>query len=157
MLRQGSHVILTSRELSRAEAACESLRARLGQHATGTLQAVGLSDSQALNAAFSKATLIFSCGAAGATLATADQLALASNAKVAIDLNAVPPAGIEGIGVMDKAVARGSRFDYGAIGVGGLKMKIHRAAIQSLFTRNDLYLDAEEIYSIGESIEANRA
>ncbi len=58
--------------------------------------------------------------------------------KVAIDLNAVPPAGIEGIGVMDKAVEQDGVFCYGAIGVGGTKMKIHRAAVQKLFTANDL-------------------
>ncbi len=69
-----------------------------------------------------------------------------------IDLNAVPPEGIEGISVMDKAVQRGDRFDYGAVGVGGLKMKIHRAAIGKLFTCNDAVLDAEEIFAIGQSL-----
>ena len=34
---------------------------------------------------------------------------------------------IEGIDLMDKGVQRGDRFDYGALGVGGLKMKIHKA------------------------------
>lgn len=157
LLRQGSQVILTSRDAARAEAACESLRKRLGSHADGRLTAVGLTDSDELQKALTQSTVIFSCGAAGATLINAEQLSVASQAKVAIDLNAVPPAGIEGIGVMDKAVQRGNRFDYGAIGVGGLKMKIHRESIQSLFTRNDLYLDAEEIYAVGEQIEKARS
>ncbi|MDX1925479.1 MAG: NAD(P)-dependent methylenetetrahydromethanopterin dehydrogenase [Pirellulaceae bacterium] len=157
LLRQGSKVILTSRDAVRAEAACESLRKRLGSPAEGKLTAVGLTDSNELRKALANSAIIFSCGAAGATLLDADHLALAEQAKVAIDLNAVPPAGIEGIGVMDKAVQRGNRFDYGAIGVGGLKMKIHRESIQSLFTRNDLYLDAEEIYAVGEQIEKARS
>ncbi len=55
---------------------------------------------------------------------------------------------------MDKAVARGTRIDYGAIGVGGLKMKIHKQAVRSLFTRNDLVLDAEEILAIGKQLLA---
>jgi len=37
---------------------------------------------------------------------------------------------------------------YGAIGVGDLKMKIHRAAIAALFTRNDQVMDAPEVYEI---------
>ncbi len=85
-------------------------------------------------------------------LISSGELASYSNLQVAIDLNAVPPAGIEGIGVTDKAVLRGARLDYGAIGVGGLKMKIHRAAIAHLFTRNDAVLDAEEIFGIGQSL-----
>ena len=34
------------------------------------------------------------------------------------------------------------------------KMKIHKAAIASLFESNEQVLDAEEIYSIGESLES---
>jgi hypothetical protein len=67
---------------------------------------------------------------------------------VAIDLNAVPPVGIEGIEVFDKAVSRDNAVCYGAIGVGGTKMKIHRAAIAQMFERNDQVLDAEEIYDL---------
>lgn len=156
LVRQGSQVMLTSRDALRAEAACQSIRHKIGSQADGKLSPVGLTESADLHAVLAQATLIFSCGAAGATLMTAQQLALATHAKVAIDLNAVPPAGIEGIGVTDKAVERGDRFDYGAIGVGGLKMKIHRESIRSLFARNDLYLDAEEIYAVGEEIEKAR-
>jgi methylenetetrahydrofolate/methylenetetrahydromethanopterin dehydrogenase (NADP+) len=36
---------------------------------------------------------------------------------------------------------------FGAVGVGGTKMKIHKAAVARLFERNDQVLDAEEIYS----------
>lgn len=156
LLRQGAQVMLTSRDATRAEAACKSLRNRIGPEADGKIAAIGLAKNDELQSALAQATVIFSCGAAGATLITSEQLASATQAKVAIDLNAVPPAGIEGIGVMDKAVQRGDRFDYGAIGVGGLKMKIHRESIQSLFTRNDLYLDAEEIFAVGEQIEKAR-
>jgi hypothetical protein len=65
-----------------------------------------------------------------------------------IDLNAVPPAGIEGVEVTDKAVTREGVLCYGAIGVGDTKMKIHRAAVAQLFERNNLILDAEEIYDL---------
>jgi hypothetical protein len=67
---------------------------------------------------------------------------------VAIDLNAVPPAGIEGVEVADKGALRDGVICYGAIGVGDTKMKVHKAAIGKLFERNDLVLDAEEVYEI---------
>jgi hypothetical protein len=41
---------------------------------------------------------------------------------------------------------------YGAIGIGGRKMKIHKAAIRQLFDSNDQVLDAEEIYRLGKGV-----
>jgi hypothetical protein len=67
---------------------------------------------------------------------------------MAIDLNAVPPVGIEGVEMGDKAATRDGIVCYGAIGVGDTKMKIHKAAIAELFARNDAVLDVEEVYEI---------
>jgi len=53
---------------------------------------------------------------------------------------------------MDKAKERDGVICYGAIGVGGTKMKIHRAAIERLFTANNLVLDAEEVFRIGQEL-----
>ena len=72
--------------------------------------------------------------------------------KVAIDLNAVPPLGIEGVEATDKARERDGVSAYGALGVGGTKMKIHKAAVAKLFERNDQVFDAEEIYQLGLSL-----
>ena len=71
-------------------------------------------------------------------------------AKVAIDLNAVPPHGHRR---RRSRPTRPTKRDgvacYGAIGVGGTKMKIHKAAIAKLFERNNQVLDAEEIFHLG--------
>ena len=64
----------------------------------------------------------------------------------------MPPAGIGGIGPQDKAVEKDGQICYGAIGVGGTKMKLHKAAMRRLFESNDGVLDAEEIYALGEKI-----
>jgi hypothetical protein len=53
---------------------------------------------------------------------------------------------------MDKGITRDQAACYGAIGVGGLKMKIHRAAIQRLFTANNLVLNAEEVFALGSEL-----
>lgn len=149
LARQGATVRLASRTLPKAEEACQAIRARLPE---AKLQAVATASADDTLAAVADAQIVIAAGAAGIQLLSAAVLQQAKSLQVAIDLNAVPPLGIEGIEVMDKAKDRGGILCYGAIGVGGTKMKIHRAAIEKLFTRNDLVLDAEEVFSLGQEL-----
>ena len=141
---QGAQVRVGSRQRARAEAVCTAIRARnpeahVEPFATGT--------AEELASALSGQTLVIAAGAAGAVLFARAARSAASGLRVAIDLNAVPPAGIEGVEVTDKGTERDGVICYGAVGVGDTKMKIHRAAIARLFERNDQVLDAEEIYA----------
>ena len=77
---------------------------------------------------------------------------MSSSLLVAIDLNAVPPAGLDGVDVMSKGVMQGNIASYGAIGVGGTKMKLHKRALQKLFEQNDVLLDTAEIYSLAREL-----
>lgn len=151
VLGQGGKATVVSRSKDKANSVCQAITEAL-PGSVERIQAIGSDTVEELKAVLNVADVVFACGAAGVTLLDAQTLDLATNLKVAIDLNAVPPEGIAGIGVMDKAVKRGQRFDYGAIGVGGLKMKIHRASIAALFEGNDRVLDAEEIFKVGQSI-----
>ena len=110
------------------------------------------SELKSLSEVLYRCQIVFGCGAAGARLLTSIQIESASHVRVAIDLNAVPPIGIEGIELTDKGTQRGDRFDYGALGVGGLKMKIHKASIAALFQSNNQFLDCVEMLNIGEQI-----
>ena len=83
--------------------------------------------------------------------------AAAKGLQVAIDLSAVAPPGIGGIEVADTARQRGGTVCYGALGVGGVKMKIHKAALRQLFTTNDQVLDAETIFEIGRNLSTPAA
>ncbi|WP_373651513.1 hypothetical protein [Schlesneria sp. DSM 10557] len=74
-----------------------------------------------LAAACEGVDLVVAAGAAKTRLINAEQLSKISTLKVAIDLNAVAPAGIEGIEVMDKAREAGQTILYGAVGVGEQK------------------------------------
>jgi hypothetical protein len=103
--------------------------------------------------ALQRAELVVACGAAGITLLDEQGRAAATGARVLIDLNAVPPAGIAGIAAGDKARDDGGRVVYGALGVGGTKLKIHKEAIRRLFAANDTLLDAEQLLAIGMELE----
>jgi hypothetical protein len=150
LARQGAIVRVGSRHAGRATGVCEAIAAKvpaakLSAHATGTQHEIGqaLGDVQA----------IISAGAAGVELLSADARRGLDTLKVAIDLNAVPPAGLAGVDVMDKGAEREGVICYGAIGVGGGKMKIHKAAITRLFESNDQVFDAEEIFELGQSLK----
>ena len=148
---QGARVKLGSRSLERAQQAAAAIQSQVdGSEVQGVATATGEETLLAAKAA----EVIIAAGAAGIQLISKSVWEQCEQLKVLIDLNAVPPLGIEGVDVMDKAKADGQQILYGAIGVGGTKMKIHKAAIASLFESNEQVLDAEEIYSIGESLES---
>ncbi|WP_404305133.1 NADP-dependent methylenetetrahydromethanopterin/methylenetetrahydrofolate dehydrogenase [Neorhodopirellula lusitana] len=150
LARQGSQVILTSRTLKRAEAACNDIAAKVQD---AKLEAAAPEDDEAKVDLLQRAQIIIACGAAGVELLSADELNQLGQLRVAIDLNAVPPAGIGGIEAFDKAKPLNpdqerSPILYGPIGVGGLKMRTHKAAIAKLFQSNTEVIDANEIYDL---------
>jgi hypothetical protein len=146
LARQGAKVHVGSRAVQRAKNVCATIA---GFDAAAKLTPHGTLTPNEIAAALEGVQLIISAGAAGAQLLSADARRACRTLKVAIDVNAVPPLGLEGVEVTDRAREREGVICYGAIGVGGTKMKIHKAALQALFERNDLVLDAEEIYEIG--------
>lgn len=140
----GSSVRLVSRSEERAAAACE----RIG---SGRLEPTGASDEASTVAACQGADLVIAAGAAGVQFlseSARDEV----GARVLIDVNAVPPLGIEGVDVMDAGADRAGAIAYGAIGIGGVKMKIHKASIRKLFTANDLVLDTDAIFELGREL-----
>ena len=140
---KAAHVSLVSRSLARAAEAVHRIKAAV-PHAT-------ISASVADEAPIAAADVIVAAGAAGVTLLDEAGRRRAV-ARVIIDLNAVPPAGIAGILATDKARADGETVLYGALGVGGTKMKIHKAAIARIFADPTAFLDAEDLLAIGERL-----
>jgi glutamyl-tRNA reductase len=153
---EGAVVRVGSRSVERAGEACETIAGRLGaERLEGvTLEAVATGDAESVSSALSGASTVIAAGTTGVQLVSAETLAAAKDIQVAIDLNAVPPLGIEGVEMTDKAVEARGVVRYGAIGVGGTKMQIHTAALKRLFDSNDQVLDTEAIYRIGELLES---
>lgn len=146
---EGASVTIASRALDKAEHAAAAVRHFVpGSH----VQAVGTTSAVGLATALRNVSIVIAAGAAGVALLPIDVRMGAKDLRVVIDLNAVPPLGIEGVDVMDKATQRDGVIAFGAIGVGGTKMKIHRAAVAKLFESTDHILDAEAIYAIGKAL-----
>ena len=149
LLGQGARVSLASRSLQRSQEACQRLSASFPN---AKLTPCESTSAAGMQSATEGVQLVVAAGAAGVSLITAEQLKAISTLRVAIDLNAVSPAGIEGVAVMDKAKDREGIVTYGAIGVGGTKMKIHHAAVRSLFESNDRRYDTKAIFALGQQL-----
>lgn len=147
LAKAGADVALTSRRPKHAGLA-EHIQTRFG----GAVHEIGMPDGSHAAAVLEGAELLLNTGPAGVCLVPKGAWAGHPTLKAAADLNAVPPLGIEGIGVQDDAVVRNGVTAFGALGVGNLKMKIHKACIARLFERNDLVLDAETIADVAREI-----
>lgn len=146
----GARVTAASRSRERAESVCDAVRT---QYPQAQLKALGCDTSDKVAAAVAETQILIAAGAAGVQLATNSMLQANDGLVVAVDLNAVPPLGLEGVEVFDKAEERERTICYGAVGVGGTKMKIHKAALRKLFEANDQVFDAEQVFEIGRGLE----
>ncbi len=148
LCRLGATVSVGSRSLERAEVLAKSLG-----HSTGKSVSAFLSENpRAVESALKHAKVVISAGAAGVTLLPVSVWQGLPELKTVIDLNAVPPLGIEGVDATDRKTARGRNLAWGALGVGRTKMKIHKKAIQELFQSNDKILDAEQVLELGRAL-----
>jgi hypothetical protein len=145
----GTKVSVASRSRDRALAVCRSVAAKI---AGSSLTPIETSSPDQTRAAIEKAQIVIAAGAPGVELLSVAARTASKSLRVAIDLSAVPPAGLAGIAATDKGVLRDGVSCYGAIGVGGTKMKIHKAAVRQLFEAHDQVFDAEEIYRIGQQL-----
>lgn len=149
LVRQGAAVWVGSRSKDRAEDVCAAISERIdGAH----VYPAAISDAESVLRHPERFQVLLAAGAVGTRLLHRSQIEQQSELRVLIDLNAVPPTGLEGVEPADKGRQVGSIFQYGALGVGGLKMKIHRAAVARLFEANDLVLDAETIFDLGQKL-----
>lgn len=149
LAREKAMIRVVSRLIAKAEQVCDDIRELIPE---AKLEAHGTSDGASLRKSLDGAAVVIAAGAPGVELLSEDIRREYKQLKVAIDLNAVPPVGIAGIKPHEKAADQNGQICYGAIGVGGLKMKLHKAAIRRLFESNDLILDAEQIHELGGAL-----
>jgi hypothetical protein len=147
LAKAGADVTITSRRKP-DPAFIGGIQKRFG----GTLRGVTMSDATHAAIVLEGASVLLNAGPAGVCLVPKSAWAGRPILRAAADVNAVPPLGIEGLEVMDNGTDRDGVKAFGALGVGGLKMKIHKACIARLFEKNDLILDAEAIADVATDL-----
>jgi len=153
LAKDGARVTITSRKPEQGEKARQFINARFSVQ----VESATLADPSQLPRALDGAAVLLNAGAAGIQMAPRAAWTGVKTLKIAVDLNAVPPPGIEGVDVNDAGVVKDGVAVFGAFGVGNFKTKLHKACIARLFTRNDLVLDAEAIAEVARELVAQQS
>ncbi len=152
LAKGGAEVVITSRKPEQGERA----RRSIGERFDVQVEAVAMADSSQAAGVLDGAHILLNSGPAGVMMVPKAAWARRPRLEVAVDLNAVPPLGIEGVEVNDEGVDRDGVTVFGAFGVGNFKTKLHKACIVRLFERNDLVLDAEAIADVARGLSRQK-
>jgi methylenetetrahydrofolate/methylenetetrahydromethanopterin dehydrogenase (NADP+) len=148
LAQEGAEVSLTSRSKERAEKAAQAIEARFGVK----VKPVQGADEAARAKDLEGAQIVFAAGAIGIELVKTSHWEGNRTIEAVADVNAQPPLGLEGIEATDKGKERDGKICFGALGIGGLKLKLHRACIGQLFESSEDVLDAEHIYALAKKM-----
>jgi len=148
LARQKARIRITSLTMETAKQACEAVARWMPE---AGLEPLSPRNAEELLSVLEGQEVVIGAGAAGVQLLPLAVRRRLNGIRLLIDLNAVPPAGIEGVEVGDSGIERHGVRAFGAIAMGQRKMKIHQAAMRQLFERNDQVLDIEEVYGLAGS------
>ena len=129
--RAGAKVTLVGYDgLQRVTASAEQMGERFG---VALRPADGSSDA-GNEAAAADAEVILAAGRAGTQILGTAQLAKAKDLLVALDVNAVPPAGLEGVGAFDdgKTLPGGKGVGVGALAAGNVKFRTEHELLAAM-------------------------
>ena len=153
----GAEVSISSRNgIDVAEQAAHATGERFGV----TLHGVSGGDRAAVRTSLAEADVVLACAAAGVQVVSAEDLGYAKRLKVAADVNAVPPEGIAGVGVMDdaKPLAGTQAVGIGALAVGNVKYQTqHRLLVQMREAEKAVKLGFAEAFATARAFLAESA
>jgi methylenetetrahydrofolate/methylenetetrahydromethanopterin dehydrogenase (NADP+) len=153
LAKGGAAVTITSRKPEQGERARRSISERFGAQ----VEAVVLADASHAAELMDGVEILLNSGPAGVLLMPRGGWATRPGLCVVVDLNAVPPLGIEGVEVGDAGAEREGVVAFGAFGIGNFKTKLHKECVARLCTRNDLVLDAETIADVAREMVAKQS
>lgn len=98
------------------------------------LEGVSGHTADELRAALADADVVMGVAAAGVQVMTEDDRAFARRMLVAADVNAVPPEGLAGVGVMDggKPIPGTAAVGIGALAIGDIKYQVQHRLLQRM-------------------------
>jgi hypothetical protein len=152
LAKGGANVTITSRKPEQGEKARQFISARFDVQ----VEATTMSDPAKVAECLEGVEVLLNSGPAGVQMVSKAAWTAQKTLKVAVDLNAAPPLGIEGVEVNDAGVERNGVVCFGAFGVGNLKTKLHKRCVGRLFESNNLVLDAEAIADIAREMSKGK-
>jgi methylenetetrahydrofolate/methylenetetrahydromethanopterin dehydrogenase (NADP+) len=152
LAKGGAEVVITSRKPEQGDRA----RRSIGERFEVAVEAKTMADASQAAGVLDGVQILLNSGPAGVMMIPKPAWARRPGLEVAVDLNAVPPLGIEGVEVADEGVKREGVTVFGAFGVGNFKTKLHKACVARLFERNDLVLDAEAIAEVARGLSTKK-
>jgi len=153
LAKAGARVTLTSRKPEQGEKSRQFVNARFDVQ----VESATVAEPAQVPRVLDGVDILLNAGAAGIQMVSKAGWTAMKSLKVAVDLNAVPPLGIEGVEVNDAGVVKNGVTVFGAFGIGNFKTKLHKACIARLFERNDLVLDAETIADVARELMAQKS
>ncbi len=104
---------------------------------------------------FKIADVVLNTGAAGIQLMTEDHIKNSEKLKICADTNAVPPAGIAGVDMMDNAklieASPSKCLGIGALAIGNIKYKAQHECLKLMYTsEKPVYLDFEDAFKFAQ-------
>jgi methylene-tetrahydromethanopterin dehydrogenase len=143
---QGSQVVLAGYDgTDRVEKRAAEAKERFGVD----LAFADASSDELKEGLLADTDVIFCAGRAGTQVLNRSQIGAAPGLKVIADVNAVPPAGLEGVGVMDDgADVEGSpAVAIGAMTMGNIKYQVEQAMFRLMLEAEDpVYLDFNDAF-----------
>ena len=112
-------------------------------------------DDAEKRAALESAEIAVCCARAGVQVLSADLMAQCAKLKIAADVNAVPPAGVEGLPVTGAGVELPSgALGIGALAIGGIKYQIQRGLLKRMMRADHaVVLDFPDAFDLaGETV-----
>ena len=150
--KAGADVTIASH---RGRLAAEQRAAELKQRFGTDVAADDGSSADAKAAAMKDAEIVIAAGPPGVQILGRNELAQASRLRVVADVNAVPPAGIEGLGISDmaKPLAGTRGVGFGPLAIGNIKFKTQHQLLQMMLEADEpLVLEFQEAYRIARVI-----
>lgn len=151
---QGAHVRIASH---RGLACGVEAADQTGQRFECSLAGVDASTDATRRAQLAEADVVLATAVAGVQVMSAEDRATATRMLVAADVNAVPPEGIAGVGVMEngKRLPEGRAVGIGALAVGNVKYQVeHRLLVSMRNAEKPLYLGFREAFAKAREVVA---
>ena len=147
---EGAEVTLTAREHNKVQAKAEEIKQRFGL----TVHAAQAKSTEEISTALDGKDVALCAAAAGVQVLSAAMLAAAKSLLVAADVNAVPPAGIEGLDLHANGVElTGGSLGIGPLAIGDVKYKTESGLFQRMAASSKaISLDFRDAFRLAREI-----